>query len=269
MIVNNGTPFEYIDETGSSTIVLPALEPGNHSVIVTALDEAGNGITETFTFAILAFEKPRFTEIPSEISNEVIPVIKGVTKPYSTVEIQLSRIGSEPTRYEIMSDKDGQFVFIPEGQFELGVYELVARATDENGASSERSDPARIAVQQPGYLQIGSFLVSVLSVVVPLILLVLFLILGLWYLLFVRRRFRKTVRTESREALDILKTEFGNLQTVLRSSEHTMKESRKTKKLTNAESEMIEVMDKALQASQKRVEKEIEDVRKLVKKDKA
>jgi hypothetical protein len=269
VIVNNGTPFEYVDETSSGTIVLPPLEPGGHSVIVTAFDEAGNGITETFTFTIVAFEKPLFTEVPSEISNEVIPVIQGTTKPNSTVEILLTRIGSEPSRYEVISDSEGRFTFIPEGQFDLGVYELTAQATDENGARSEPSDAVRIAVQQPGYLQIGSFLVSVLSVVVPLILLVLFLILGLWYVLLVRRRFRKTVRVESREALEILKTEFSNLQTVLRSSEHNMKESRKSKKLTNAESEMIEAMDRALQASQKRVEKEVEDVRRLVKKDKS
>lgn len=265
--INNQEPFEYIDETSSSTIVLPDLNPGYHSVVIEAFDEAGNSIVGTFAFTIESFEKPLFIEVPTEINEEVIPVIKGETRPNSLVEISLNKLGAEPKLYEVTSDSSGNFVFIPEGTFSLGVYEISAVATDENGARSEPSDKIRIAVQQPGYLQIGSFLVSVLSVIIPLIVLSFMLVFGIWYLIIYSRKFRKSVRVESREALEILNREFAILQNELRQQEAKMQASRKTKKLTIAEAEMIESLDKALQSSQKKVEKEIDDIRDLVRKE--
>ena len=88
-------------------------------------------------------------------------------------------------------------------------------------------------------------------------------IIGIWYLFIIFVRFRSKVLVESTEALDILHREFSNLQSTLRSQESNLQASRKTKKLTKAETEMIEVFDKALQSSQAAVEKEITDVKRL------
>lgn len=264
--VNDAEPFEVVAETASGTIELPPLDPGYHSVVVEAFDAAGNSIVGTYAFTIEAFDRPTFTEYPSEIREEVIPVIKGTTRPNAAVTVTLQRVGGEPTEYELTSDADGVFTFIPEGRFTTGVYELRARAVDEFGAQSEVSEPIRIAVQQPGYLRIGSLLISTLSVIIPLLVLVAALILGLWYFFAFFRRFRKRVRVESREALEILNREFADLQTMLRTQESMLRESRRTKKLTKAESEMIEEFDKALQASQQKVEKEIRDVNQLTRK---
>lgn len=261
--VDGGEPFEFVKENASSTIKLPSMGPGYHTVVVEAFDEAGNSIIGNYSFEVKSFEKPTFTEYPSEINDQVIPVIKGTTRPNSTVEIILTKMGAEPTTYEVKSDESGNFTFIPEGRFSTGVYELTARATDEYGAKSLDSDAVRIAVQQPGLLRIGSMLVSVLSVIIPLVVLTVFTIIGGWYLVMYLRRFRKKVRVESVEALDILHREFTSLQTELRHQEALMADSRKTKKLTKAETEMIEILDKALQNSQKNVEKEIMDVTRL------
>lgn len=266
--VDSAEPFDYLDETGSSTILLPTLEPGYHSVIIEAFDEAGNSIVGTYSFTLEAFNKPVFTEFPTEINEEVIPVIKGLTRPRSEVEVTVSRVGGEPSLYSVTSDEAGEFIFIPEGTFSNGVYELSAQATDEFGAKSDVSDTVRIAVQQPGFLRVGSLIVSVLSVVVPLLVLVIALVLGLWYLLLYSRRFRKRVGVESTEALEILHSEFSALQTTLHEQESSLRETRKTNKLTKAESAMIEVLDKALQTSQRKVEKEIVDVTKLTRKTK-
>jgi hypothetical protein len=266
--IDNGDAFEFIKENASSTIKLPLLGPGYHTVVIEAFDEAGNSIIGNYSFEVQSFEKPTFTEYPSEINEQVIPVIKGTTRPNSTVEIRLTKVGAEPTTYQVKSDESGNFTFIPEGRFSTGVYELTARATDEYGAQSLDSDTVRIAVQQPGLIRVGSFLVSVLSVIIPLILLTLLTVVGGWYLIMYLRRFRRKIRVESIEALDILRREFSSLQSELRHQESLMAESRKTKKLTKAETEMIEVLDRALQISQKNVEKEIMDVAKLTNGDK-
>lgn len=266
--LDSAEPYDVIDETGSSTIVLPALEPGYHSVIIEAFDEAGNSILGSYSFTVEAFDRPVFTEYPTEINEEVIPVIKGLTRPHATVEVTVSRPGGEPSLYSVTSDENGEFIFIPEGTFSTGTWELTAQATDEFGANSDVSDTIRIAVQQPGFLRIGSLIVSVLSVIVPLVVLVFLLGFGIWYLFMIARRFRRRVGIESTEALEILNREFSTLQSSLRDQESVLQDSRKSKKLTKAEAEMIEVLDRALQSSQRKVEKEIQDVTKLTRKQK-
>jgi hypothetical protein len=263
--INEAEPFEFIDEAGAGLITLPVLKPGYHAIIVEAFDAAGNSTIGTYSITVDAFEKPVFTDIPTSMTANVIPVIRGLTRPNSLVTVFFNRIGNEPNVIEVTADAEGVFTYIPEGELYSGVYEISAEATDTYGAQSARSDSKRIAVQEPGYVRIAGQFVDAMSVIVPLLLLAVLLVLGMWYLLFVFRRFKGSVRVESVEALDILHREFSNLQVILRNQESTLQSSRKAKKLTKAESEMIEVIDKALQTSQRTVEKEIQDVTQLTK----
>ena len=261
--VDGGEMFEVTRDTATGTIALPSVGPGYHTVIIEAFDEAGNSIIGNYSFDVASFEKPVFTEFPQEINEQVIPVIKGTTRPNAAVEITLTKVGTEPVTYQVKADGAGVFTFIPEGKFSTGVYEIKARATDEYGAQSLDSDTIRIAVQQPGFIRLGSLLVSYLSVIIPLIALAGLGVLVTWYMVIYLRRFRSNIRRESSEALEILRREFTSLQTELRHQEGLIMESRKTKKLTKAEADMIMVLDKALQTSQRNVEKEINDVTKL------
>ncbi len=266
--VDSGEAFEVTRESESDTIKLPVLEPGYHTAVVEAFDEAGNSIISSISFNIESFEAPTFTEFPTEINEQVIPVLKGTTRPNAKVEIVVSKNGTEPTKYELMSDGEGNFTFIPNGRFSTGVYEITARATDAYGAQSSVSEPIKLAVQQPGFIRIGSLLVSVLSVIIPLILLTGLTVVGTWYMIIYLRRFRRQISKESNEALDILHREFGALQQSLQEQAVLMSEARKTKKLSAAEAQMIEVFDKALQTSQRNVEKEIADVARLTNRSK-
>ncbi len=255
---------EYQDEKGDGLIVLPTLAPGYHSVIVEAFDAAGNGQIGTFSFTLEAFEKPVFTEYPTEINEEVIPVLRGTSRPGASVEVTVTKLGAEPVSYMVMADESGVFTFIPEGRMSEGVYELIAVATDAQGGVSLPSEPIRFAVQRPGYLQIGSMIVSVLSVLVPLIGLVVLLILLASTLLLYTRRFRRQVSRESHEALSILMKEFEILDQKVVTEENRLASSKKTKKLTQLELQVFDSLHQALHESRERVKKEIEDVESLV-----
>lgn len=265
--VNATELFTVSDETGSGTIALPTLEPGYHVVTVEAFDQAGNSIVDTFSFTIESFDKLRFTEYPSRLNEEVIPVIMGMTRPDSIVHVVMQKIGSQPSTYTVNSDQEGLFTFIPEGTLSTGVYELSAYAIDSFGARSEMSDVVRIVVEQPGYLRVGGYIISVLSVIVPLLVLVISLILGTWYLIKRIFRLRKRVRTESSEALEILHQEFSLLRSTLVSASSQLAMSRKSQKLTKAEETLVADMEQALATSEKRVQKEIGDVSDLVDKN--
>ena len=256
--------YEYVDTTETGKITLPTLTPGYHTVIIEAIDKAGNSVVSTFSFTIEAFSKPIFTEYPNEINEEVIPVLRGETRPNSTVEVFVQKLGAEPVSYKFTADTTGVFTVIPEGTFSRGVYEISARASDEFGAQSELSDVIRIAVQQPGYLQIGSFIVNVLSVIIPLTAMTVLLILGSWFLVLYYRRFKKKVSIESGEVMQVVIREFTELQGLLTKQQLEIGESRKTKKLTKAEEETFTLLTNALQRAQERVEKEVLDVEHLL-----
>ncbi|MFT5831711.1 MAG: hypothetical protein ACI9SY_000079 [Candidatus Paceibacteria bacterium] len=258
-------PYVFTPESGSSTHTLTALEPGYHTVIVEAFDGAGNSVIATYSFTIESFERPVFIDVPTDMSANVVPVLAGTTRPNSSVQVFFNRVGSEQNVYETVSDENGVFTFIPDGTLYSGVYELSARATDQFGAQSELSDVYRIAAQEPGYIRIGTQVINAMSVIVPLILLALLLVLGVWYMLFVYRRFKGVVDAESSEALMILQREFASLHQTVAEQRELLLASRKTKKLTKAESETLAIFSDSLEASQQVVEKEIKDVTALTK----
>lgn len=262
--LDGAEPFQYEDKTGSSTIELTGLTPGYHTLVVEAFDAAGNSSVATFSLTILAFDKPVFTVVPTQINTGVIPVFKGQTRPRSRVEVRVGQPGSKPVTTEVTSDETGIFTFIPAGQLSEGVYELSAVAIDEQGARSEVSDTHRFVVQPAGYLRVGAFLVSLLSVVIPLLALVVLLGLGCLYIYRRARALRRGVGRETREALAKLRSEFATLYQVLDKQERELKKSRKTEKLTKAEEALIESLRRTLQTSENAVSKEITDVDKLL-----
>ena len=262
--INSNEPYEFIDTEEKGIIQLESLAPGHHSIVIEAFDAAGNSLIDSLSFEIAAFEKPIFTEYPSELSESVIPVIKGVTRPNAEVKITFSKKGSDSQEIVVMSSESGDFVFIPEARLSLGVYELTAVAVDEYGAQSEVSDIIRIAVQQPGYIKVGSLVVSILSVVIPLLALTLLLILGLWFTFTKLRRMRIGVTRESEEALQILHKEFQQLHHIMQTEADALASTRKTNKLTKAEASLVDTVQDALDTAKKRVEKEIMDVETIV-----
>lgn len=258
--VDNDEPIEFIDNEGVGEFVLPNLTPGYHSIVAEAFDIAGNGLVSTYSFTISAFDKPVFTEYPNEINDQVIPVIKGSTRPNSQVKITVKRIGADQNEYTVQAKEDGEFVFIPESTFSKGVYELEAVAFDTTGAVSEKSNAIRIAVQEPGFVKIGNYMIDVLSVIIPLVgTLVLFIFL-IWYTWLKFAHYRRKVGKESTEAIEILKREFTELQTLIDAYETELINSRRSKKLTKAEDNVIVGIKSALTSSKFRIEKELNDI---------
>jgi len=264
--INNEEPYDFQDKEQSKKITLPPLLPGQHFIVIEAFDKAGNSITSNYTLRVEAFTKPVFTEYPSEINEEVIPVIRGLTRANARVKVTVQKIGTEPVIYNLVADEAGVFTLIPSGTFTTGVYELTAVATDVNGAQSESSDQIRIAVQQPGYVQIGSFLINILSVVIPLVAMTVMLVIATWFMITYLRRFRKKVSVESGEAVAIVTKEFSYLQKTIKEKQLFIAEAKRTKKLSRFEEDIFLDIEKTLEASQKRIEKEVSDIEKLVRK---
>jgi hypothetical protein len=268
--INGGEVVEITDGIASGTIKLPTLPPGYHTIIVDAIDAAGNSALATLSFTILAFEKPIFIDTPSTVAPDVIPVIKGTSRPLATIRATMTYLGygnaavGDTETFEVAADEQGIFTIIPNGRLSPGVYELVAVATDAHGAQSEPSDILRIVVEEPGYIKIGTMAVGLLSIIVPLVGMVALLILLMTYIVSRGRQLRRGVVRESKEAQTILSREFRDLRTLLEAQEQLLISSRKTQKLTKQEQDLIQELSHALGEAEKRVQKEIVDVTDVV-----
>ncbi|MFN3692825.1 MAG: Ig-like domain-containing protein [Candidatus Paceibacteria bacterium] len=261
--LNGAAPVEYKNEDGKNEIKLENLTPGRQTLVVEVVDAAGNSTVSTFTFEIESFEAPRFTDVPAEISTGVIPVFMGTTRPNATVAITLTNSGQEPARYEVKSDETGSFRFIPNSALTEGVYTLTASAKDEFGAQSSVSDPIQFVVQPMGLLRIGSFLIDVLSVIIPLVALLALTVLLCLYFLARYRRFRILLNRESSEVGVALHSQFLAIEALLRNHEADIVRSRKSGKLTTTEEALITDVRDVLKSAERIVQKEVSDVTKL------
>ena len=110
-----------------------------------------------------------------------------------------------------------------------------------------------------GYMRIGSFVVSILSVLVPLVGLIVLLTFGMWFLWHRLAVWRRRVLKETREAETMLAREFGALTKQLAAQVAKLKTSRKGK-LTKAEDALINKISQNIKLAQMRIHKEISDI---------
>jgi len=264
--LNGGEPVVY-EATASSTFSLTDLTPGFYTLIVTVEDAAGNTTVASLTFTIEDFAAPIFTEYPTRFGETVIPVFGGTTKAGATVVVTITGrdTGTAPMVYTVVADAEGRFTVIPDGRFAAGVYEMSAVATDTLGAQSAQSEVIRMVVDTPGYIQFGSWLISVLSVLIPLLALVAgFVLLTFWFLVRARS-VRRYVIAETDEALSVLEQKFKELQQTVSREEQNLTTARKTKKLTKAEATLLENMRMHITTAEEAIKKEISDVDDMVR----
>jgi hypothetical protein len=197
------------------------------------------------------------------VNTGVVPAISGTTRPDATVTITVVHEDNEET-FTTTSDASGTFTFVPNESFAVGVYELTARASDTFGAESANSDAIRIIVEEPGYLRIGSYLVSVLSVIVPLVALLFVLVVGCWYFWYRFRVWRRSLRKETREVDERMTIELDEIITNLNIKVTELQESRKSK-LTKAEQALIDQILVDVNDARTKIRKEITDIEKIIK----
>jgi hypothetical protein len=261
----NGGELREIKPSADNGFLLEGLSPGYQTIVIEAVDEAGNSVVTNLNFTITAIKAPQFTEVPAVITPGVIPVFLGQTSPRSTVLVTLAAADSSPQEFTVTSDDTGEFRFIPLAPLMHGVYTITAVATDEFGARSASSSPVKLLVEESGIVKIGTMAINLLSVIIPLIALT-FLLGFIIMTAFIRaRKFRGVVGRESKEVTAVLHAEFTRLRTLLDEQENDLRTSRKTNKLTIGEQTMLTAVRDMMSDVENKISKEAEDVTDLAK----
>ncbi len=263
--IDGGQAVEWYDD-GSHIYTTEVLGPGGHIVVVKALDKAGNFLSSFTDFSIEALEPPQITDYPKELQSASIFRVKGKSYPDSQVIVWIQRDKEDPWSNAVDTDQDGNFVLLAAKRLDDGIYRFWAESLDSRGAKSDPSEKLTFVVQAPKIVRVGSFAISILSVIIPLVALIFllgFMLLHIW------RRWnamRGRVRREVVEAESVLHREFNNLRKRVRAHLKILEQVGQRKKLIKEEQMAMEKLRQDLESAEQNVEKEIQDIRREINK---
>jgi hypothetical protein len=262
IIIDGGEAAIWKDD-GSGRYTAPALGPGGHTLIAKAIDKAGNSLANSVEFTIVALEPPIITDYPKTLASGEPLVIKGITKyPNAQTAVWFERENEEAKSQIARNDNEGNFTLVAEEKLKDGIYKVWAEVIDERGGRSTASEKVTISIERPAFLKLGSWAISLLAVIVPLVALIILLLAILYYGWHKFSSFRKKVRKETIEAEKSLHQAFRALK---EETEEQVAKLDGKPDLSEREKKICDSLKKALRISEQFIGKEIEDIEKAVK----
>lgn len=259
--------FEISPETVEyAPYTLPPQTPGKRNILVQAFDKAGNYTVATDEFTIKPLQKPIFTEYPKEMKSGEILTVKGASQySNSQIVVWLQREKDDPRSFTVESDQDGKFIFTADERLRDGIYKLWAEVVNAQGARSLPGEKIIITAAKTAIWRVGTWAVSFLAVVVPLVALIVALLFIIWYGWHKFSLSRKRIQKEIREVGSVLHKAFDLLKEDIREQIKLLEKTRNKRQLTEEEEKIIKRLKKDLDKVEKLVKKEIGNIEKEVK----
>ena len=182
----NDEVIEY-EKLENGDLKLSTIEPGEHELVVTAYDRAGNKNQKFLNIIVEALEAPEVTSFPAEINVGETLTIKGETIPNGNVEAKItSKKNNFLIRQEFQS-ASGRFTFQEDG-LKKGIIFASFRVTDSKGAQSNWSRPVEIKIKSNSIVDFSSIISSLgFEVTLGLGLLIVFVIIIITRALTIRK----------------------------------------------------------------------------------
>lgn len=259
MSVDNGQVVEYPLDP-SNVYRLPKQSPGNHTVIIQAVDNAGNTSSVSLDYTIQAITPPVITEYTRKVEFDSAFKIIGATYPNSTVEIVLTDKNSKTFKESVSSDEIGVFTHLWQEKLPSGVYEMKVRVLDTRGSISDYTDTKVIEVERMMLVRFGIFVMNWLSVILIIIIALLAVIATLWYSFTQFNRFRRGVRRKLREVEDTLEVNIAALRRDVEEFHDVLVKAEKKRELTKEEQAILKKFKKRLEIIEQEIEKKLEAV---------
>lgn len=140
----NGEILDY-EKMGQNEYKLAKLPPGEHELVITAYDRAGNKNQKFLDIVVNSIPEPEVTSYPAEIMVGETLVIKGETIPNGNVEARIiSKKNNFLIRQEFQS-ASGKFTYEETG-LKRGTVFVSFKVSDARGAESNWSRPVEIKV---------------------------------------------------------------------------------------------------------------------------
>jgi len=259
IIIDKESPIR----TDKSEYKIPLQDLGKHTIIVKAVDKAGNQTLAMTEINILPIEAPVITDYPKELIPGNILSVKGRAIPEANIKFFIQKDEEEPKIGETKSDKEGNWTYIEVRPLEKGVYKVWAEAVDIYGAKSMPSEKVTVLVSPPVFIRIGKLVIDYLTTIITLLVLILIIFFGIfWIWLAIKRRKRK-LEKEVTEAEKALRQAFKALK---KKVEEQVAKLDGEPGLSEREKKICDDLKEALKISKKFIGKEIEDIERELKK---
>ncbi len=204
-------------DDGSHRYITPPLRPGEYTLIVQVFDLAGNSTTAVADFVIDPLQVPLAIQVPGEIKNNELLIVKGTTAPGHDLILWVSDSQGRIWQQEGYSNDDGSFVVALDQHLESGVYKVWLEVQNKEGAISNPSAKYTVVVKRSPLLRIGERALDVLSIIVSLLSLAVLSLLLLWYSRRKYKELKREIKSKARSshfnihhALSVLKKDCNH-----------------------------------------------------------
>ncbi|MEN9881100.1 MAG: hypothetical protein RLZZ308_283 [Candidatus Parcubacteria bacterium] len=255
--IDNGQPIEFPVDS-SHLYRLPKQSAGNHSVVVSAIDNAGNVSTVTLDVTIQAIAPPVITEYTKKVDFDTRFKVVGATYPQSQIEVVLTNAEGKTFTEHASSNEAGVFTLVWSSRLDSGVYEMRARVSDGRGSISDYTDTKVIVVERMVLLRLGIFVMNWLSVILIIVIAVLMVLATLWYSFVQFRRFRRKVKRNLKEAESTLRVNVSALRRDIEEFHDVLVKAERKRELTKEEQAILKKFKKRLEITEKEIEKKLE-----------
>ena len=258
MSIDSGQPMEFpIDP--SNLYRLPKQNSGNHTVVINAVDNAGNISTVSLDYTIQTINPPVITEYTKKVDFDTTFKVVGATYPKSTVEVILTDVDGQVVTSKTTSNDAGVFTLLWSNKLNSGIYEMRARVLDARGSISEYTENRVIIVERMVLVRFGIFVMNWLSVILIIIIAVLMVCGTLWYTLVQFARFRRRVKRNLAEVENTLHVNVKALRSDTEQFHDILVKAESKRELTKEETSILKKFKKRLEITEKEVEKKLED----------
>ncbi len=245
-------------DISSGAFRLPVTSPGKHSIIIRALDKAGNYSLAMTEIDIKPIEAPVITDCPKTLYPGNLLILKGKSLPKTTVNIFIRNERKEIITDVATSDKKGYWDLALARTLDRGIYEIWAQTTDYRGAKSNYSNKLRIIISPPIFVRIGNLVIDYLSVIISLIALIISMAMIWVYAWRKIKLLQKRLKKETIEAEEALAEAFNILR---KKTKDEIAKLDGQVGLSKKEEQINKELRKALKVSEKLIAKEIKDIK--------
>lgn len=248
----------------------PNLDPGQHSIVVTAVDSLGRVRTDSEVFEIKPLNSLLLVNLPKRAYLGASPwfcrvtaifgtssclddlVIEGKAFPDAEVIVKLYNNDAE-FAYKGLAGASGFFSIPIEGALGRGTYEVYAQAIDARGAKTDEQKVVSLTIDDADNSSNG---------ISPMMLIIILAALALAWYLYTRIISNKMkVQKEGLEARMILREGFDDISNDVAKLKEMLAAAGKGKAvLTREEKNMIDGLEKKIKEKEESIDKEIKDI---------
>jgi len=255
-------PYETYNAANSGEqVTIPAKYPGTQTIIVEAYDGADNKSIVAKELDIKTIDAPKISDMQGILSKGQDLVIRGTAIPNTEIRVYLKDTDDKEVFESTRAGAAGDFQLTWREAIADGKYRVSAEAIDGFGVVSPRSNEKTLSVNPSILFKIGSFVVTVGSFVMFMLVVLIGIAYGGMILWKHFHRFRKSMNREMEQIDRSVHTAFNMLKDEIRIEIRALEKAKTKRKLTREEEKIIEKFSSDVDDAERFIEKQIRDVK--------